>query len=107
MVPLFVAALLYTSPERSYLHLAALLLFLTACLSDAADGYLARKRNETTDLGSYIDPLADKLLLLSGFLSLSLMSHLPDEMRMPAWVTISVISRDCVILIGSVVVFFT
>jgi CDP-diacylglycerol--glycerol-3-phosphate 3-phosphatidyltransferase len=107
LVPLFVAALLYFSPERPYLHPTAVLIFLFACLSDALDGWLARRRNELTTLGSYIDPIADKLLLLSGFLSLSWMPHLPEAMRMPAWVTISVISRDFLIVTGSVIVFFT
>lgn len=106
LVPVFVAALLYYSPERPYLHLAAFLLFLFACASDALDGWLARRRHEITTLGSYIDPIADKLLLVSGFLSLSLMGHLPREMHMPAWVTIPVLSRDIVIVVGAMVLFF-
>ena len=106
LVPLFVASLLYYSPELPYLRALAVVFFLFACLSDALDGYLARRRREITELGSYIDPIADKLLLLSGFLALSWMPHLPSEMRMPAWATISVISRDFLIVAGSVVVFF-
>lgn len=106
LVPAFIAALLYYSAERPYLHTFAVLIFLCACASDAIDGYLARRLHEKTELGSYIDPIADKLLLLSGFLSLSLMPHLPLEMHMPAWVTIPVISRDFLIVTGSVVVFF-
>ena len=107
MVPVFIALLLYTSPERAYFHPLALTVFFLACLTDALDGYLARKLGEKTALGAYIDPIADKLLLLSGFLSLSLMSHLPGPMHMPAWVTIAVFSRDIVIVIGSFIVFFT
>ncbi len=106
-VPVFIATLLYYSPERAYLRHVSSIIFLLACLSDALDGYWARKRNETTELGSYIDPIADKLLLLSGFLCLSLMTHLPHEMHIPAWVTIPIISRDVVIVIGSVIIFFT
>ncbi len=107
LVPVFVASMLYYSAERPYLHLAALAVFMVACLTDALDGYIARKRSEITELGSYIDPIADKLLLLSGFLSLSLIRGLPEAMHMPAWVTISVISRDVVIVIGSMLIFFT
>ncbi len=107
LVPLFVASLLYLSPERPYLHLIGVLIFLSACVTDALDGWLARRRNEKTELGSYIDPIADKLLLLSGFLSLSWMPHLPEAMRMPAWVTLSVVSRDFLIVTGSVLLFFT
>jgi cardiolipin synthase len=106
-VPVFIAMLLYHSPERTFLHNFTVVIFLFACISDAVDGYLARQRKETTELGSYIDPIADKLLLLSGFLCLSLMTHLPRQMHIPAWVTIPIISRDVVIVIGSVIIFFT
>ena len=105
LVPVFIASLLYFSPERAYFYNVAVCIYLLACVTDGLDGYLARKMNEKTQLGSYIDPLADKLLLLSGYLSLSLMTHLPEEMRMPAWVTLIVISRDVVILAGSVIIF--
>jgi cardiolipin synthase len=105
LVPVFIASLLYYTPEKHFFYSIALGLFLLACVTDGLDGYLARKMSEKTELGSYIDPLADKVLLLSGFLSLSLMTHLPSEMRVPAWVTIPIISRDVVILMGSAIVF--
>jgi len=107
LVPAFVASLLYYSAERPYFHALALTIFLAACASDALDGFLARRRGETTELGTYLDPIADKLLLLSGFLSLSLMRNLPASMHMPAWVTISVFSRDIVIVIGAMLILFT
>jgi cardiolipin synthase (CMP-forming) len=107
LVPVFIAALLYFSPERPYFHWIALAVFLAACVSDALDGYYARKLAQKTVLGSYIDPLADKLLLVSGFLSLSLLPDIPLGMHMPAWVTIPVLSRDIIILGGSVVVYLT
>ena len=105
LVPVFIASLLYFSPEHPYLHTAAVGIYLVACLTDGLDGYLARKMDQKTLLGSYIDPIADKLLLLSGYLSLSLIPHLPEAMRVPAWVTLVVLSRDVVILVGSVVIF--
>ena len=105
LVPAFIAALLYYTPEKNYLYFIALGIFFAACVTDGLDGYLAKKMNETTQFGAYMDPLADKLLLLSGFLSLSLMGHLPEAMRVPAWVTIPIISRDVVILVGSLIVF--
>ncbi len=107
LVPVFIGLLLYYSPEKSFFKTAIIFVFLSACITDAMDGYAARRLNQKTTLGSYIDPLADKLLLLGGFLSLSFMTHLPDLMRVPAWVTISVITRDAVILIGSVMIFAT
>lgn len=105
LVPSFIVSLLYYTPERHYFYFVALGTFFIACLTDGLDGYLAKKMNEKTEFGAYMDPLADKLLLLSGFLSLSLMSHLPEAMRAPAWVTIPIITRDVVILVGSLIVF--
>jgi cardiolipin synthase len=81
--------------------------FTIGCFSDAVDGYFARRLNERTELGAFIDPIADKLLLLSGYLSLSFMSHLPSAMSIPAWVTIPIISRDVMITIGSVILFIS
>ncbi len=107
LVPVFIAALLYYTPERPVLYFGALAVFFIACLTDGLDGWVAKRFNERTEFGSYMDPLADKLLLLSGFLSLSLMPQLPAEMHIPAWVTIPVLTRDVVILAGSLIVFMT
>ncbi len=107
LVPVFVASLLYWAPDKSYLHLISLGVFMLACVTDGVDGYIARKLNQKTVLGSYLDPIADKLLLLSGFISLSFMPHLPEAMRIPAWVTIAVISRDVIIVLGSTMIFMT
>lgn len=107
LAPAFVTALVYYSPEKPSLLTLAAAIFGFACFTDALDGYLARRLKQVTDFGTYIDPIADKALLLSGFLSLSFMSHLPSGMRIPAWVTISVVTRDIVIIIGSTVIFFT
>ena len=107
LVPLFIASLVYYSPERDYLYFLSLAVFLLACLTDGLDGYLARRLNQKTELGSYIDPVADKLLLMSAFLCLSFMGHLPLSMRIPAWLTILVIGRDGLILIGATMIFVT
>jgi cardiolipin synthase len=107
LAPAFVMCLVYSTPDRFYLHDLALGIFVAACVTDALDGWLARRMNELTEFGSYIDPIADKLLLLSGFLSLSFIGHLPEAMRIPAWVTIPVIARDFVILIGSIMIYVT
>ena len=105
LVPVFIASLLYFTAERPYLRAVAVIVFAVACITDGLDGYLARKMRQKTQLGSYIDPIADKLLLLSGYLSLSLIPNLPDAMRVPAWVTLVVLSRDVVIVVGSAVIF--
>ena len=107
LVPVFVGALLYHSPGSKLSYGLGIGAFLLACLTDAVDGYLARRLGQKTVLGSYIDPIADKLLLLAGFLSLSFMGHLPPAMKIPAWVTLPVVARDLLILIGSAMIFVT
>ncbi len=72
----------------------ALGVFGLAGLSDAADGWLARRLNAQTDLGRYLDPLADKALLVSSYATLGV-TH-----QIPVWLVITVISRDVLIIGG-------
>jgi cardiolipin synthase len=74
--------------------LKALLVFVAAGLSDALDGFLARILHQQTVLGAYLDPIADKALLASSFVTLSIL-HI-----IPGWLTVIVISRDFIILLG-------
>ncbi|MGZ5863160.1 MAG: CDP-alcohol phosphatidyltransferase family protein [Methyloceanibacter sp.] len=71
---------------------AAFVLFLLAGLSDAADGYLAKRFGWHTELGAYLDPIADKALLVSIYVTLGLSGHLP------VWLVIAVVSRDILII---------
>jgi len=71
---------------------AAFVLFLLAGFSDAADGYLAKRFQWRTELGAYLDPIADKLLLMSIYITLGFSNHLP------AWLVIAVVSRDILII---------
>lgn len=80
-------------------YTAALLVFLLAGATDSLDGALARLTNSRTALGAYIDPLADKLLLVSSFVILAFLGFIPR------WLAILVISRDVIILLGFVVLF--
>jgi cardiolipin synthase (CMP-forming) len=80
----------------SHQYAWALVAFLTAGISDAADGYLARKLNVQSDLGTYLDPLADKALLVSIFVALGLMQVIPE------WLVILVVTRD-VLIVGAVI----
>ena len=107
LVPFFTASLVYYSPERTLLYWAGIVVFVLACLTDALDGYWATQMNQRTVLGSYIDPIADKLLLLSGYLCLGFIRDLPEAMKVPAWLTIFVISRDILILLGSMMIYVT
>ncbi len=79
----------------------ALLSLLLAGVTDAIDGPIARRLNQRTKLGTFLDPLADKLLLTSGFISLSIL-HL-----VPSWLAILVVSRDIILLLGTAVAHLT
>ena len=81
---------------------AALLVFITAGLTDALDGLIARRAGQRTSLGAWLDPMADKLLLLTTFIVLTL-PGVPLTNHLPLWLTIVVISRD-VVIIGVVAV---
>jgi cardiolipin synthase len=70
----------------------AFVLFLLAGVSDAADGYLAKRFQWRTELGAYLDPIADKLLLMSIYVTLGFSNQLP------AWLVIAVVSRDILII---------
>jgi len=82
---------------------AALGIFVLASATDALDGFLARVMKHRTLLGRFLDPLADKLLLLSGFLGLLFVEALPY--RPPLWITVTIVFRDIVIVIGFIVIF--
>lgn len=68
--------------------------FVLAGVSDAVDGFIAKRFGLTTELGAYLDPLADKLLIVSIFLALGVKGALPS------WLVIAVVSRDILIVLG-------
>ena len=81
----------------------ALVVFVVAGLTDALDGILARWWGQRTTLGALLDPMADKLLLISTFVVLTLPSlDLPN--RLPLWLTVLVISRDVIIVVTVAIV---
>ena len=91
MIPLFVVAMLWQSlPYSDYLAAA---LFIGACITDFLDGHLARKYNQITTFGKFMDPLADKLLVCAA-----LICFLAEEnAEMPVWAVIIIISREFII----------
>ena len=76
---------------------AALLVFMTAGATDALDGLIARRAGQRTSLGAWLDPLADKLLLVTTFIVLTLPA-VPLTNHLPLWLTVAVINRDVVII---------
>jgi CDP-diacylglycerol--glycerol-3-phosphate 3-phosphatidyltransferase len=101
-VPFFVAATIYYSSQRQYLLYIALIIFTLAVISDAVDGYIARKSKQHSKAGLILDPLGDKLLLMSAFICLTFEKF---SLRFPLWVTFIVISRDILILLGATVIY--
>ena len=104
LVPFFVTQVLYYVKHGEEMHrLFALLCFAVAALSDGVDGYIARRYNQRSELGAVLDPLADKLLLVSAVVVLSF-DHEPWLEQLPLWFTGTIIGRDVVLLIGTSVV---
>ncbi len=109
-IPVFVLLIVYYlmglragTPEPALRH-AALGVFVALSLSDALDGYIARKRHQVTKLGSILDPLADKALLLSVLVLFTRPSLPALQPQFPVWFTVLVISRELLVVLGSVLV---
>jgi cardiolipin synthase len=103
-IPFFIASIVLYSPARSWLRMVALVIFSLAVLSDALDGLVARLKKEKTQLGPIIDPVADKLLLMSAYIILFICSS-SFSIKMPFWVVLVVVSRDTIILLGTFLIF--
>ena len=99
LIPVFASLLFY---QR---FLLALAVFVLAGVTDGLDGLLARRFNQKSQLGTILDPIADKLMLVTSFVVLSMRSvfpqPLPTHLPVPFWVTVAVISRDVFILVGA------
>lgn len=93
LIPLFVIAVLRGEPVK------ALLVFAAAGLSDALDGFLARVLDQRSLLGAYLDPIADKLLLTTAFIVLTVRGPSSAGVEIPVWVTVLVIARDVLVVV--------
>src|SRR3989440_5893095 len=99
LIPVFVSLLFYQK------FLLALAVFIVAGITVGLDGLLARRFQQQSPLGRILDPIADKLMLVTSFVVLSMrgvyLSPVPKHLPIPFWVTITVISRDVFILVGA------
>ena len=89
LVPVFIMAVFYGRFKL------ALFVFLLASVSDALDGFLARRLKQVTSIGVILDPIADKALIDSGYILFTFVEKL-----IPVWLTVIVISRDLLIIFG-------
>jgi cardiolipin synthase len=99
LIPFFITAVAYARMD------IALGFFIAAIITDGADGFIARTLKQKTQLGTILDPIADKMLLVSAYICLAVAKTVPEGLRLPAYVPIIVISRDAIIVIGSVIVY--
>jgi len=91
LTPLFIIFLIQGNYRK------ALVVFILAGVSDLADGLIARTWHQKSRLGSYLDPLADKLLMAASFVTLSIYHQIPS------WLTVLVLSRDVILAVGVVI----
>jgi len=95
LIPVFVLLLAYDA------RISALMVFLLTCISDSLDGYIARTWQQQTTLGTFLDPIADKLLMVTTFAALAVLQALPVPL------TILLIGRDVLLSLVIGIVLFT
>jgi cardiolipin synthase (CMP-forming) len=109
MIPLFVMMAIYYGrglqhgDPREWQRWCAISIFVLAAASDGIDGYIARRYNQKSRLGVILDPIADKGLLLSGIITLSVSNW---SYEFPAWFPVLVVTRDIVIVCGTLTLHF-
>ncbi len=103
LVPVFLSYVLYYSESHRTYRWWALGFFLIAILTDAVDGLIARRFKLRTQLGTFLDPFADKLLLLSGFIGIACSQSF--LIHLPLWTIVVIVFRDLLIISGLVIIF--
>ncbi len=110
-IPFFIMLLMYYSKgavlgqQHPILRWSAFGIFLSIFLLDAVDGYIARSRGEITHLGTILDPLADKLVLVSALLLLSIPPYASAfQPHLPFWFIAVIISRDIILSLGALLI---
>lgn len=98
LTPLFIIAVINGQVSK------ALLIFAIAGITDGLDGFIARFFDQQSLLGTYLDPIADKLLLTTAYVMLSLPGQVPG-VGIPVWVTVLVIARDVLIVVVALVLY--
>ena len=106
LIPVFIYLLLqHREHGEDWQRWAALGCFALAAVLDGVDGFVARRFHQISELGTILDPLADKLLLVSAIILLS-KDHSPWLGQMPLWLTGTILGRDAVLLLGTGLIHF-
>lgn len=106
LIPVFIVLVLYyVRTDVEWFRFWAILTFALVSIADGLDGYIARHYNQRSELGAILDPLADKLLLVSAVILLSLDSH-SNLIPIPLWLTGIILGRDMLLVIGLAVIHF-
>ena len=104
LVPVFVLSIVYYDPLGNFRYLP-FSVFLLAVLTDGIDGMIARILKQKTEFGTILDPIADKILIITALICLSAATNLPRGVKLPAWVPVLVISRDLILIFGAAIIY--
>lgn len=99
LIPVFCFCIYRYTPDSVVLRYAAVVVFAVAAASDSLDGYIARKYNQRTALGTRLDPTADKLMVNLGFIFLAANPAL--DPALPKWFPVFILGRDAVMVLGA------
>ncbi|GAB4542211.1 MAG: CDP-alcohol phosphatidyltransferase family protein [Thermodesulfovibrionia bacterium] len=94
LLPFFATSLIYNG------YLYALIIFIMAGITDILDGYIARMKRQVSELGTILDPVADKFIIITSFILMTVNGIIPK------WLTIVVISRDVIVITGVIILYF-
>ncbi|MHC4536363.1 MAG: CDP-alcohol phosphatidyltransferase family protein [Planctomycetota bacterium] len=95
-----------TPGEQNAMRYVSIVIFLVMAISDAIDGYLARRKKQVTKLGAFLDPIADKLLMTCACLLLASGRGHVQDFLLPPTVVVLIIGKDLFLLIGFTIVYF-
>jgi len=106
IVPFIICMLKINQPDTGRLmRYSALAVFMVMCVSDVLDGYLARIKKQATRLGSFLDPMADKLLITCACVLLASSKTAVDGFILPPTVVVLIIGKDVLLLLGFIIVY--
>lgn len=105
LVAPFIVLIMNQGAWGSAARYGAVAIFVSMAFSDVVDGILARRLNQKTRLGAILDPLADKVLIISAAVLLSLPQYAPAGARLADWVVVAIVGKDLWVIIGFLVVY--